>query len=708
MKGPSEQRIFKLAAIAAALIVVAFVAVVALHLGGDRVTVVVDDIGEAMAALVAAICTGFAAKRSVGRQRVGWTLLSASAGSWCAGEIVWCVYEVGLQVDVPFPSAADVGFLGAVPLAAAGILAFFSRPRGTSTEVRLWLDGAIVFTAFLFVGWVAGLDVVYTAPNTPPLDRALSMAYPIGDILIGSILVLAIRRANSQARGRLLLLLGGLGANAVADSTFAYLNAQGTYGLLGSILDAGWVIGYLTIALAAIWPSAPLQKWADDEAVDRWQLVLPWTALFGAGVSAIIGAVLGDPMDQFLSVLAGLLTIMVMASQVYAHNESFRLLTKSRQDAKALDDIITYAPLGVVKIGTDMIPMQANPRFAELVGRANQPVLGVPVNTYLSTDAVARAKRHFESVADGSATTIDSEGETIFRDGTHSWLHWSATAVRKPDGDIDYFIAMLNDTNARHQAEVAAVANINVLERLNRLKSEFLTMVRHEFRTALVGIEGFSELMRDEEALDVPTVKGFANDIYNDARRLSEMLDKMLDIDGITGDSIETHLEPIQIDAVLLEAVARARASSARHTIRTALEAALPTVSGDAARLAQLFGILLDNAIKFSPGGGEVVVSVRTLPGKVIISVKDHGVGVPPGFDDQLFTRYQWSANNPTTKVVGTGLGLPMARQIAEMHGGRIWFDSKVGEGSEFHVALPAQTNRPVVHQLRAVDSEVA
>jgi two-component system, sensor histidine kinase and response regulator len=682
------------AAAATVVVVLGFVAWIKFQVGGERITIAVDDIGEAVAAFAAALCCGWAAARNSGRQRVGWTLLAASAATWGAGEVVWSVYEVGMGVEVPFPSAADAGFLGAIPLGAVGILAFISTPRGTSTRLRLWLDGAIVFTALLFVGWIAGLDVVYEAPDTSFFDKAIQMAYPISDMLIGMIVVLAIRRATDEAQGRLLLLLGGLGANAIADSAFAYLNAQGAYGPIGSVLDAGWVAGYLMIGLAAFWPVSLNRKAVDDTPIDVWQLALPWVAILAAGVSAIIGALLGDPMDPFLTIAAGCLAIMVMVSQVYAHNESLGLLIRSRRDAATLNDIILYAPLGVVRIGLDMRIIQANPRFAALLRRPDHEVHSALLTSYLPPDEVARAADDFQSLADGSASATDSETEALRGDGTSMWLHWSATVVRKADGEPDYFIGMLNDTTARHEAEVAAVANINVLERLNRLKSEFLTMVRHEFRTALVGIEGFSEMMRDEETLDIPTVKGFATDIYNDARRLDEMLDRMLDLDGMEADKVGVRLVPIDLGAAVGAAVALARVSGTNHSIKTALDPDLPWVAGDAPKLAELFRILLDNAIKYSPQGGEIVVSSRAEPGQILITIEDHGVGMPAEFDDQLFSRYQWSANNPTTTVMGTGFGLPMARQIVEMHGGRIWFESKAGVGSAFHFSLPMQSNR--------------
>ena len=247
---------------------------------------------------------------------------------------------------------------------------------------------------------------------------------------------------------------------------------------------------------------------------------------------------------------------------------------------------------------------------------------------------------------------------------------------------------------------MAAVANVNVLERLNRLKSEFLTMVSHSFRTALVGIQGFSELLRDSEDLDLETVKESANDIYNDAHRLDGMLDRMLDLDALEATKVEVHRVPIDLRAALAVAVARASASDGHHSISTDLEHDLPWIAADGARLAQLLAILLDNAIRYSPSGGDIVVSGHTEPGQVVVGVQDHGIGMPADFDDQLFARYQWSAKNPTTKVMGTGLGLPMARQIVEMHGGRIWFESKPGSGSEFHFSVPMQFAKPATHEV--------
>jgi two-component system, sensor histidine kinase and response regulator len=688
--GARDTKVFLWAAAATVLVVAGFVAWVELKIGGDRWTIAFDDISEGVAALVAAILCALAAKQNTGRPRLGWILLSASAATWCAGEIVWSVYEVGMGVSVPYPSAADAGFLGALPLAAAGVLAFFSPPRGTSTSLRLWLDGAIIFLALFFVSWTLGLKIVFDTP-TPQLEKIVNMAYPVGDIAVGTILVLALRRAKDEAHGRLLLLLGGLAANSLADTTFALLNANGTYGSIGSVLDVGWVAGYLMIGLAALWPVGTKREIDEGEAIDIWQLALPWVAILFVGLTAIGTALTGNAIGPVRTFLLGAIAILVMVTQVYAHNESRSLLIRTQQYAATLNDIILYAPLGVVRIGLDMTIIQANPRFAVLLRRQEAEIIGTPLVAYLPPEEGARVTRHFGALSDGSVTATESETEALRGDGTSIWLHWSTTAVHGTGGDVAYFIAMFDDTTARHQAEVSAVANISVLERLNRLKSQFLTMVSHEIRTALVGIQGFSELLRDTEDLDLPSVKGFAGDIYNDAHHLDEMLDRMLAVDRIEAEKVDLHLVPVDLGATLREAFVRANGSARRHPVKTDIDPNLPAVAGDPIRLAQVIDILVSNAFKHSPEGSEVTGSAHRLLGQVVIGLKDRGAGVPPDFDEKLLAR-RWSADNPTTKVTGTSPGLPMARQIVEMHGGRIWFESSAGLGSEFHFSVPVQS----------------
>jgi PAS domain S-box-containing protein len=380
-----------------------------------------------------------------------------------------------------------------------------------------------------------------------------------------------------------------------------------------------------------------------------------------------------------------------MASSIHGHTESLDLLIKSRLYASRLNDIIRYAPLGVLRIGPDMKIIQANPRFMSVLRRPEAEVVGAPLSTILPPEDMVRATEQFRALSEGSMAATDSEFKAVRADGEALWLHWTATEVRDAEGEVDYFIAMFWDTTDRHEAEVAAFSNLGVLERLDRLKREFLRMVSHEFRTSLVGIQGFSELIRDTADLDPAQAKAFASDIYDDAQRLDQMLRRVLDKDRVEADDLVMKFAPVDLEEVVREAVARGKASDRAHLFAVELDSDLGLVTGDAQRLATVMNILLSNAIKYSPKSSKITVSVRKQTDEDVVSVTDLGMGMPADFDDRLFGPHRWNASDTNNGVIGSGIGLPMARQIVEMHSGRIWFETAKGQGSVFHFSLPLQ-----------------
>jgi signal transduction histidine kinase len=290
--------------------------------------------------------------------------------------------------------------------------------------------------------------------------------------------------------------------------------------------------------------------------------------------------------------------------------------------------------------------------------------------------------------------TIESDSHALRADGTSTWLHWSASSIKRPGGRTDFFLAMFEDATAEHTAQEAAMANLAGLERLSQLKSEFVSLVSHEFRTALVGIQGFSEMIRDQD-LSPAEARAFAGDINNDALRLNRMITEMLDLDRIEAGRMTLNVAPVDLNGILGDAVERAKASSPKHTIVCRLDASMPAVRGDSDRLFQVVSNLLSNAVKYSPGGGEVLVTSEVQDGMARVDVRDHGLGIPAEFVTKLFGRYERFEDKNKAKIIGTGLGLAITRQIVEMHGGKIWVDSTVGTGSEFHFTLPVATPAP-------------
>jgi cytochrome c oxidase assembly factor CtaG len=297
---------------------VLFVAFVALGIGGLKVNVAVEDIGEAVAAALAAAACLIAARRASGRNRLAWGLLGASTLSWAVGEVVWSIYEVGLGDAVPFPSLADLGFLLAVPLAIAGLLSFPIAPRRANTRARSIVDGAIVAFSLLFVCWAFVLGPLYQAASSDPLAAQLiGLAYPIGDILIASVVIIIAGRASGPERPRYLLLLGGFLAFAVADSAFAYLTASAAYTVKGSVLDSSWVVGFVLIGLAALLPaSGPASVEAGP--LQSWQVALPGIAFAAATASAFVIAATGQDLGIHLTVLASGLGLLLVVSNLLA------------------------------------------------------------------------------------------------------------------------------------------------------------------------------------------------------------------------------------------------------------------------------------------------------------------------------------------------------------------------------------------------------
>ncbi len=342
-----RRKAFAITVVAVLVVSIAYALIVRNVLLGDRATTAFDDIGEAVAAAVAAAACGWAATRAAGRERVGWTLLGISAGLWAAGEVVWSYYEVGLNVPTPYPSLADAGFLSAVPFAVGGIRAFWSPPRGTSSHWRVWFDGLIVALALTSTAWAFGLKSVWLSSSS---TKILDLAYPVSDILIGTILILAIRRANQQQAGRMVFLLAGIASYSIADSAFAYLNAQGTFGAVGNVIDTGWFAGFLMIGLAAVYPAAPLRPATQQAPLDLWQLALPWMTLLLASAGDVYSSLSGHDIDLFMSSLTAALAILLTLNMIIERREFLEMLTDIETARSTLNREFKTALTGIQRL----------------------------------------------------------------------------------------------------------------------------------------------------------------------------------------------------------------------------------------------------------------------------------------------------------------------------------------------------------------------
>ncbi|TME73808.1 MAG: hypothetical protein E6I46_11555, partial [Chloroflexi bacterium] len=277
-----------------------FAAWLAFAWGGVTTTQRVDDIAEFVVAFLAAAGCVFAAVRHQGRTRIAWTLMGASAFAWGAGEVVWSYYELLVGQQVPFPSFADLGYLLAVPLAIAGVLYFPSAPSKATSRARTILDGLLITGSLLVISWSTVLGAVYRSGSGDLTAQLIGLAYPAGDVVIGTMLVILAARAPRSTRLPLYLLGGGLLANLLADSGFAYLTTASQYGA-GSVIDVGWAAGYLLIAIAALRAaSTPALLAAPSGPPGRVGLLLPYLSVAAAAAVAAIDEARPGDLDPVI------------------------------------------------------------------------------------------------------------------------------------------------------------------------------------------------------------------------------------------------------------------------------------------------------------------------------------------------------------------------------------------------------------------------
>ncbi len=321
-----------------------FAAWVGLRIGGARATLWVDDVVTPLAALIAGVLCFRARARHAGRMRLFWLLLGLAMASWTFAEIVWGYYALILDVEVPVPSWADVGYLSAIPLAVAALVVH-PATRGSGTRKARWVfDGLLIATALLFLSWTLVLGPLWRSADLSTWTGIVSLAYPFGDVVIVFFIVLAIRGMTGSNRLSLWCLLAALLAMALTDSTFTYLTEVAKY-TGGDLINTGWVAAYLGIALAAFSSrfSGAVAPSAERSRPSLVSLVSPLLPVLLALTVAAVEIGLGHRLDHAAWLMAFGLIALVLARQGLMVLE---LLAPSRHAQAGVMQRLTHAALG--------------------------------------------------------------------------------------------------------------------------------------------------------------------------------------------------------------------------------------------------------------------------------------------------------------------------------------------------------------------------
>jgi len=234
-------------------------------------------------------------------------------------------------------------------------------------------------------------------------------------------------------------------------------------------------------------------------------------------------------------------------------------------------------------------------------------------------------------------------------------------------------------------------AALDEAQKAERTRDNILSCISHEFRTPLASVRAFAEILLQHPDESVETRREFLEIILVESERLGELVTNILDYVKFLSGDVNWILDPVDLLAVSREAATRFETLLSEHRMTLKIEARddLPTVRCDHDKILRAVSNLLSNAIKFSPDGAQIELRASSRAGAVDLAVIDHGIGIAPEDRDRIFQRFHQTEDTLTGKPQGSGLGLPIAREIVERHGGTLRLESAKGHGSTFHMVLP-------------------
>ena len=389
-------------------------------------------------------------------------------------------------------------------------------------------------------------------------------------------------------------------------------------------------------------------------------IVMAWITARHQRTAARIRNVLGVSRDADLAADVSRLSARVDGQD--------RELATGRESAARL--LETIGP-GVLTVDRTLRIVEANPAAHGLLDRAAGSLLGKTVmEAFLDTTV--------ESVAQ-SALDLGAASTEIRQAGADG----PAIVIRARRSPAGGAWLMLDD--------------VSELRRLQRIRTEFIDNLSHELRTPLTTVSLLAETLSREAATAGASVPDKMRDriakIEVETGHLVQMVNELLDLSRIESGGTIQLADGLDLGRLTADAAERLRLFADRQGVDLQIDtsADLPSVRGDAMRLGQVIVNLVHNAVKFSPDGGVVAVRTETWGDDAVVSVQDHGIGVPRVAQDRIFERF-YKADRTRQRPVpggGTGLGLAIARHVVEQHGGRIWVESEEGVGSTFRFALP-------------------
>ena len=410
----------------------------------------------------------------------------------------------------------------------------------------------------------------------------------------------------------------------------------------------------------------------------------------------LIGGVLvsGRPESSFNENDLRLLTILSSNAAVIVQNAVLYQSVERERDE--LDTIIGNTSDAIIIVDQEARIARINAaaeslmewRADEVVGQPSEMVLGGQGG---AESASSKAGLALQQVVDERNSIPYFETVVVTRDG------------RRRDVAASY--SFVHSASLGEGLGVVIARDISKLREVDRMKSEFVSMVSHELRTPLGLIKGYaSTLLNPQLSLDEATVQRFLLGIDGAADRLAKLIENVLSVSRIESGLFRISPQPVDLCQLVAASVATAKAAAKGHEIAAELPRRAVKVDGDRMQLELVMDNLLGNAVKYSPMGRPINARLEKKDNRVEVRVIDEGIGIAPHHLTRVFDKFYRVEGGYSKRTPGSGLGLYLCRSIIEAHGGNIWAESRLGEGSVFVFTLPM--TQPTVARERESERE--
>jgi two-component system phosphate regulon sensor histidine kinase PhoR len=335
------------------------------------------------------------------------------------------------------------------------------------------------------------------------------------------------------------------------------------------------------------------------------------------------------------------------------------------------------ALVGMAIMGVDGRARQVNATLSEMLGRSKHELAGMHFGDVTHPDDVPADRENLRSILSGERDGGRWDKRYVHSSGRTVWVELSVSLVRDDDGEPHHYVAQVNDIGDRKRAD--------------QLKDEFIATVSHELRSPLTSIQGYVELLaEDEERSELD--RRWLGIVDRNAHRLRRLVDDLLFMAQAKAQTLTVQRTDVDLAELVRKAVEGAAPGATEHGVELAVsvDGAIVVPNTDADRIGQAVDNLISNALKYTEPGGGVDVRVEARGDRAAISVADTGIGMSPDDVERLFERFFRASTAIDSAIPGVGLGLSIVKVIVDLHGGEVTVDSRKGVGTTFEILLPA------------------